>query len=94
MRRSVARASACSGSGRRSFRLAKRQQFERKLLARGTARAALARLVCPIGRSAAPALRGKAPGVIALAVAAEIVAVHERAVAAGADAAVVTEHAR
>ncbi len=74
--------------------VSKRQQFERKLLARGTARAALARLVCPIGRSAAPALRGKAPGVIALAVAAEIVAVHERAVAAGADAAVVTEHAR
>lgn len=75
--------------------VSKRQQFERRLAARGTDRGAFARLVCPIGRSAAPGLWSKAPGVIALAVAAEIVAVHERAMAAGIDAAAAAmEHAR
>lgn len=53
---------------------AKRQQFERRLVARGFDAASLARIVCPIGRSETRTLQGKAPGVIALATAAEIVA--------------------
>jgi len=52
----------------------KRAQFERRLLARGTAPEALRRLVCPIG---AGPLRSKAPGVIAVAAAAEILAFRE-----------------
>lgn len=52
----------------------KRAQFERRLLARGMAPDALRRLVCPIG---AGPLRSKAPGVIAVAAAAEILATRE-----------------
>jgi len=52
----------------------KRAQFERRLLARGTSPEALRRLTCPIG---AGPLRGKSPGVIAVAAAAEILAVRE-----------------
>jgi xanthine dehydrogenase accessory factor len=52
----------------------KRAQFERRLLARGTPPEALRRLTCPIG---AGPLRGKSPGVIAVAAAAEILAVRE-----------------
>lgn len=63
--------------------LSKRRQFERRLVARGAHVDSLARFVCPIGRTAAPALQGKAPGIIALAVAAEIVATRERAQASG-----------
>lgn len=57
----------------------KRAQFERRLLARGMPAARLERLVCPIGRSEAPWLRGKEPGTIALATATEIVAARLRA---------------
>jgi xanthine dehydrogenase accessory factor len=52
----------------------KRAQFERRLLARGVAPEALARLTCPIG---AGSLRSKEPGVIAVAVAAELLALRE-----------------
>jgi xanthine dehydrogenase accessory factor len=55
---------------------AKRAQFERRLLARGLAPEALLRLTCPIGQGA---LRSKEPGVIAVAVAAEMLALRERA---------------
>jgi len=62
---------------------AKRSQFERRLEARGIATEDLARVVCPIGRGK---LGSKEPGVIAVAVAAEILAVREAAAAgAGAD---------
>jgi xanthine dehydrogenase accessory factor len=53
---------------------AKRAQFERRLVARGLRPEALARLVCPIGQGP---LRSKEPGVIAIAVAAEMLAVRE-----------------
>jgi xanthine dehydrogenase accessory factor len=52
----------------------KRAQFERRLLARGTAPDALMRLTCPIGEGS---LRGKEPGVIAVAVTAQILARRE-----------------
>lgn len=55
----------------------KRKQFEKRLLARGFAPAQVARITCPIGRSIP--VRGKDPGAIAIAVAAELLAVHERA---------------
>ena len=55
---------------------AKRSQFERRLEARGVAPAAVARVACPIGRGD---LRSKEPGVIAVAVAAEMLAVREAA---------------
>jgi len=58
----------------------KRAQFERRLLARGVDGGALRRLTCPIG---AGAIRSKEPGAIAIAVAAEILAVRDRADAAG-----------
>jgi len=57
----------------------KRAQFERRLLARGTAPDALRRITCPIG---AGPLRGKSPGVIAVAAAAEILAVREASLVA------------
>jgi xanthine dehydrogenase accessory factor len=53
---------------------AKRAQFERRLEARGLAPASLARVTCPIGRGY---LRSKEPGAIAVAVAAELLAVRE-----------------
>jgi len=59
---------------------AKRRQFERRLEARGVASAAMSRVTCPIGRGD---LKSKEPGVIAVAVAAEILAIRE-AVASGA----------
>jgi xanthine dehydrogenase accessory factor len=52
----------------------KRAQFERRLLARGAAPESLRRLTCPIG---AGPLRSKVPGVIAVAVAAELLAIRE-----------------
>jgi xanthine dehydrogenase accessory factor len=58
---------------------AKRHQFERRLGARGVASEALTRVTCPIGRGT---LKSKEPGVIAVAVAAEILAIRE-AVASG-----------
>lgn len=52
----------------------KRAQFERRLLARGAPPEALLRVTCPIG---AGPLRSKVPGIIAVAVAAELLAVRE-----------------
>lgn len=59
---------------------AKRRQLERRLEARGTPPATLARLACPIGRGP---LTGKEPGVIAVAVASEILAIREAAALGG-----------
>jgi xanthine dehydrogenase accessory factor len=56
----------------------KRAQFERRLLARGAAPESLLRVTCPIG---AGPLRSKVPGVIAVAVAAELLAVRESSAA-------------
>ena len=58
----------------------KRAQLERRLLARGVPRERLARVVCPIG-APLPGLTGKAPGVIAVAVAAELMAAKAAGVA-------------
>ncbi len=52
----------------------KRAQFERRLLSRGMSPDALFRLTCPIGSGA---LRSKEPGVIAVAVAAELLMLRE-----------------
>ncbi|MEO8135740.1 MAG: xanthine dehydrogenase accessory protein XdhC [Betaproteobacteria bacterium] len=49
--------------------LTKRRQFERRLAARGATPAMLERIVCPIGIEG---ISGKEPGVIAVAVAAEL----------------------
>lgn len=56
----------------------KRAQFERRLVARGHAQEALARIHCPIGAQGAP-IKGKHPGAIAIAIAAEIIVVREAA---------------
>lgn len=53
----------------------KRRQFESRALARGLDAACVARLVCPIG---VPLFGGKEPGVVALAVAAELQVVREQ----------------
>jgi xanthine dehydrogenase accessory factor len=53
----------------------KRNQFEKRLLAQGFTAAQIARITCPIGRSVP--VRGKHPGAIAVAVAAELLAVRE-----------------
>ena len=53
----------------------KRAQFARRLAARGRTADAMARVVCPVG--AAAGLNGKEPGVIAVAVAAELLARRE-----------------
>jgi xanthine dehydrogenase accessory factor len=53
---------------------AKRRQFERRLEARGVATEVWSRVTCPIGRGE---LKSKEPGVIAVAVAAEILAIRE-----------------
>jgi len=58
---------------------AKRRQFEHRLEGRGAAPAALARVTCPIGVGA---LRSKEPGVIAVAVAAEMLSIRQEAAAA------------
>lgn len=47
----------------------KRATFERRLLERGIERALLTQIMCPIG---APGVVGKAPGVVAIAVAAQL----------------------
>ena len=54
----------------------KRNQFEKRLLARGFTAAQIARVTCPIGRSVP--VRSKHPGAIAVAVAAELLAIAER----------------
>jgi xanthine dehydrogenase accessory factor len=53
----------------------KRNQFQKRLLARGFTAAQVARITCPIGRSVP--VRGKHPGAIAVAVAAELLAAGE-----------------
>lgn len=53
--------------------LSKRRQFERRLAARGVPAAMLERIVCPIGVAG---ITGKEPGVIAVAVAAELLQRH------------------
>ena len=63
-----------TGASRLIGSRAKRQQFERRLDARGVASAAMSRVTCPIGRGA---LKSKEPGVIAVSVAAEILAIRE-----------------
>jgi xanthine dehydrogenase accessory factor len=55
----------------------KRNQFEKRLTARGVPPAALARIVCPIGGHPGIAIRSKEPGAIAVAVAAELLALRE-----------------
>jgi len=54
---------------------AKRAQFERRLSARGVEPKRLTRIVCPIG--AQIGIRSKEPGAIAVAIAAELLAVRE-----------------
>ncbi len=61
----------------------KRAQFERRMLARGAAPESLLRITCPIG---AGPLRSKVPGVIAVAVAAELLALRESSVSRPASA--------
>jgi xanthine dehydrogenase accessory factor len=53
---------------------AKRKQFERRLEARSVVPEVLSRVTCPIGHGH---LKGKEPGVIAVAVVAEILAIRE-----------------
>lgn len=55
---------------------AKRAQFEKRLAARDSPDADLARVTCPIGAPAG--LRSKEPGAIAVGIAAEMLAVRER----------------
>ncbi len=59
---------------------AKRNQFEKRLAARDDGFERMARVVCPIGAGGPLPLRSKEPGVIAIAVAAEILARRESAV--------------
>ena len=59
---------------------AKRAQLERRLAARGVGLEVLDRVICPIGATVAR-IRSKEPGAIAVAVAAELLATHERAAA-------------
>jgi xanthine dehydrogenase accessory factor len=59
----------------------KRRTFENGLAKRGLASADLARLTCPIG---IPALTGKEPSTIAIAVAAQLLELREQAAAAAA----------
>jgi len=55
----------------------KRNQFEKRLAARGATPDALTRFVCPIGVLPGTAIRSKEPGAIAVGVAAEILAFRE-----------------
>jgi xanthine dehydrogenase accessory factor len=54
----------------------KRAQFEKRLATRGSSADAMQRITCPIGIGA---IRGKEPGAIAVAVAAELLQLRERA---------------
>jgi len=54
----------------------KRAQFERRLAARGYPPDTLARIHCPIGARGSP-IKGKHPGSIAIAIAAELIVVRE-----------------
>lgn len=55
----------------------KRNQFEKRLIARGTPAESVARVVCPIGAQPGIAIRSKEPGAIAVAVAAELLVLRE-----------------
>ncbi|NYT84550.1 xanthine dehydrogenase accessory protein XdhC [Pollutimonas harenae] len=57
----------------------KRHKFERRLRERGVPDARLARMICPIG---VPGIRGKAPEIIAVAVAAQLLQAREQYLAA------------
>lgn len=57
--------------------MSKRNQFEKRLLARGFSPQQVARITCPIGRPQGLRIRSKLPGAIAVAVAAEILALRE-----------------
>ncbi|MEO8753962.1 MAG: xanthine dehydrogenase accessory protein XdhC [Casimicrobiaceae bacterium] len=57
----------------------KRNQFAKRLAARGFPPAAFTRVTCPIGMGSGPAIRSKEPGAIAVAVAAEMLVLRERA---------------
>lgn len=59
----------------------KRRKFERRLKERGVSDDRLARMVCPIG---VPGIHDKSPAVIAVAVAAQLLQVHEQAAATAA----------
>jgi len=59
----------------------KRRQFERRLAARGVAADRLAAMICPIGDGTTT---GKEPGVIAVAVAAQLLQLRQRQAGAGA----------
>jgi xanthine dehydrogenase accessory factor len=61
----------------------KRNQFMKRLAARGATPTQLARVVCPIGTTSG--IRDKAPGAIAIAVAAEMLELRERSAGAGTD---------
>ncbi|MCC6196042.1 MAG: xanthine dehydrogenase accessory protein XdhC [Burkholderiales bacterium] len=56
----------------------KRSQFEKRLLARGCTPERLARITCPIGHPGRLAIHSKEPGAIAIATAAEMLAVREQ----------------
>ena len=62
----------------------KRRQFERRMAARGIPAERFAGMTCPIG---VPGIKGKEPATIAIAVAAELLQVRERAVATRGNAA-------
>ena len=62
----------------------KRRQFERRMAARGIPAERFASMTCPIG---IPGIKGKEPVTIAIAVAAELLQVRERAVATRGNAA-------
>jgi xanthine dehydrogenase accessory factor len=57
--------------------LSKRNQFEKRLLARGFPPGAFVRVTCPIGVGSGLAIRSKEPGAIAVAVVAEMLALRE-----------------
>ncbi|HWL30155.1 MAG TPA: xanthine dehydrogenase accessory protein XdhC, partial [Burkholderiaceae bacterium] len=56
----------------------KRRKFEHRLQERGISAKQVERMVCPIG---VPGIRGKAPDIIAVAVAAQLLQVYERTIA-------------
>ena len=59
--------------------MSKRRQFERRMTARGIDPARFAAMTCPIG---IPGIKGKEPAMIAIAVAAELLQLRERTMAA------------
>jgi xanthine dehydrogenase accessory factor len=60
--------------------VSKRNQFEKRLMARGFSPQQIAQITCPIGRAPGLQIRSKEPGAIAVAVAAEILALRESSV--------------